>query len=188
MNIQESEYMNKKEDNRIKIVISNMLSCLNRMEKLLVFALSDLRCALQLSDVDRILHAVEISPVPRAPEIVMGLINVQGCVVPVLNIRKLLRLSEIEITLNDQIILVRTASRLLAVLVDNVLGVAEFSRQDIITPKILYPGIEHLEGVTKLEDGILYIYNLDKFLSSKEKSEIEHLVSGDLLIPADRRA
>jgi purine-binding chemotaxis protein CheW len=180
--------MNKREDNRIKIIISNMLPCMNRMEKLLVFTLSDLRCALQLSVVDKILHAVEISPVPHAPEIVMGLINVQGYVVPVLNIRKLLRLSEIEISLNDQIILVRTATRLIAVLVDNVQGVAEFSKQDIIIPEILYPGIEHLEGVTKLEDDILYIYNLDRFLSSEEKSEIEHLVSGDIVIPADQKA
>jgi len=156
-----------------------------RMEKLLIFTLSDLRCALQLSDIERILIAVAISPVPKAPNIVMGLINVHGRIVPVLNIRTLLRLPEIEMTLNDQIIIVRTASRPVAILVDNVQGVAEFSEQDIIAPEELYPGIEYLEGVTKLKDGILSIYNLDRFLSSEEKAEIEHLLTGDTSMPAD---
>jgi purine-binding chemotaxis protein CheW len=159
-----------------------------RTEKLLIFTLSDLRCALQLSDIERILSAVAISPVPKAPEIVMGLINVHGRIIPVLNIRTLLRLPKIEMTLNvnDQIIIARTTSRPVAILVDNVQGVAEFSDQDIIAPEKLYPGIQYLQGVTKLKDGILSIYNLDRFLSSEEKAEIEHLLTGGISMPADR--
>jgi purine-binding chemotaxis protein CheW len=156
------------------------------MEKLLVFALSGLHCALRLSEIERVLHAVEITPVPKAPEIVMGLVNVQGRVIPVLNIRKLLRLPEIETSLNDQIILARTATFPVAILVEKALGVTEFSEQKIIAPAELYPGLEYLEGVTKLKDGILYIYNLDRFLSSAEKSEIEHLLSEGISMPADQ--
>jgi purine-binding chemotaxis protein CheW len=157
-----------------------------RMEKLLIFALSGLRCALRLPDVERILRVVDITPVPKAPEIIMGVVNMQGRIVPVLNIRTLLRLPEIEMTLNDQMIIVRTTSRPVAILVDNVQGVAEFSEQDIIAPEELYPGIEYLEGVTKLKDGILCIYDLDRFLSSEEKAEIEHLLTGGISMPADR--
>jgi purine-binding chemotaxis protein CheW len=156
------------------------------MEKLLVFALSGLYCALRLSEIERVLHAVEITPVPKAPEIVMGLVNVQGRVIPVLNIRKLLRLPEIETSLNDRIILARTSTCPVAILVENVLGVSEFSEREIIAPAELYPGIEYLDGVSKLEDGILYIYNLDRFLSSAEKSEIEHLLSEGISMPADQ--
>jgi purine-binding chemotaxis protein CheW len=156
------------------------------MEKLLVFTLSDLRCALKLSDTERILRAVEISPVPNAPEIVMGLINVQGRVIPVLNIRRLLHLPEIEMTLNDQIIIARTSTRPTAILVNNVQGVVEFSEQEIMVPEELYPGIEYLEGVTKLKDGIIYIYNLDTFLSSEEKTELEDLLTGVTPMPADQ--
>lgn len=156
------------------------------MEKLLVFALSGLHCALRLSEIERVLRAVEITVVPKAPEIVMGLVNVEGRVIPVLNIRKLLRLPKIELSLNDQLILARTSTCPAAILVDNVLGVAEFSEQEIIAPAELYPGIEYLEGVSKLEDGILYIYNLDRFLSSAEKSEIEQLLSDGISLPADQ--
>lgn len=159
---------------------------MSRIEKLLVFALSGLHCALQISDIERILHAVEINPVPKAPKIVMGLVNVQGRVIPVLNIRRLFHLPEIEITLDDQIIICRTTSRPVAILVDNVLGVSELSEKDIIAPDDLYPGMEYLKGVTKLKAGIVYIYNLDRFLSSEENAEIEQLLPGSLTMPADQ--
>ena len=151
----------------------------------MVFVLSGLHCALQLSNIERVLRAVAVTPVPKAPEIVMGLVNIQGRVIPVLNIRKLLRLPEIEPALDDQLILNRTTSISVAILVDNVLGTAEVSEQDIIAPTEIYPGIEYLEGVTKLQDGIIYIYNLDRFLSSAEKTEINILLSGDMPMPAD---
>jgi purine-binding chemotaxis protein CheW len=156
----------------------------SRIEKLLVFTLSGLHCALRLSDIERVLHAVEITPVPKAPKIVIGLINVQGSILPVLNIRHLLHLPTVQTTLNDQIILARSTSFTVAILVDNVQGVAECNEQDIIAAEDLYNGIEHLEGVTNLKDGILYIYNLDAFLSSEERSEIEDLLSGDISKPA----
>jgi purine-binding chemotaxis protein CheW len=157
-------------------------------EKLLVFALSGLPCALRLEDVERVLPAVEISPVPKAPGIILGLINVHGRILPVLNIRPLLCLPEIETGLNNQIILTLTEGCSLAILVDEVLGLAEFSEQDIIGPEELYPGIEYLEGVTKVKDGMLYIYNLGRFLSSEERSEIEHLLSWDRAMPAGQEA
>ncbi len=161
---------------------------MRRLEKLLVFALSGMQCALRLADVERILPAVEISPVPKAPGIVLGLINVHGIILPVLNIRPLLRLPEVETGLNDRIILTRTAGRPLAILVDEVAGLAEFSEQDIVGPEALYPGIEYLEGVTKLKDGILYVYNLDGFLSSEDRAGIENLLSGESAMPAGREA
>jgi purine-binding chemotaxis protein CheW len=156
------------------------------MGSLVVFALSDLRCALQLSDIDRILRAVETSPVPKAPQIVIGLINVQGCIVPVLNIRKLLHLPEIEMTLNDRIIIARTIRFPIAILVDYVQGVVEFNEQEIIAPEKLYPGIEFLDGVTMLKGDIIYIYNLNKFLSLEEEEGIEHLLTGGIPMPADQ--
>ncbi len=161
---------------------------MSRMNKLLVFALPGLRCALPLADIERILHAVEMSPVPNAPEIVMGLVNVHGHVIPVLNIRKLFRLPEIEIRLNDQIIIAHTTRRPVAILVDNVIGVTEYSEQDIITSEELFPGIEYLEGVAKLKDDIIYIYNLDRFLSQEDEAGIEPLLSGAIPLPdGDKR-
>ena len=56
-------------------------------DTLLLFTLSEQRCALALSVVERIVPVVEVTPLPKAPEMVMGLINVRGRAIPVLNIR-----------------------------------------------------------------------------------------------------
>jgi purine-binding chemotaxis protein CheW len=38
--------------------------------------------------VERIVRVVEVTPLPKAPEIVLGVVNVQGQIIPVINIRK----------------------------------------------------------------------------------------------------
>ena len=52
-----------------------------------VFTLDEQRYALRLSAVERIVRAVEVIPLPETPKIVIGMINVQGRVMPVVNIR-----------------------------------------------------------------------------------------------------
>ncbi len=161
---------------------------------LLVFTLSPQLCALPLSVVERIVRAVEIHPLPKAPEVVLGLINVQGRAVPVLNVRKLFRLPYIEMALSDQIIIAHTSGRTVGLLVDNTEGVHEYREEDVITSEELFPGIEYLEGVVKLRGGaplqtmaekpqvfwgaggIVYIYDLDRFLSLEEKAVIDRLL------------
>jgi purine-binding chemotaxis protein CheW len=61
--------------------------------------------------------------------------------------------------------------------VDYTIGVAEYGEQDITLSEELFPGIDYLEGVTKLRDDIIYIYNLDRFLSSEDEAGIESLLS-----------
>ena len=146
-------------------------------DKLLIFAVAGLRCALPLRDIERILRAVAISPVPQAPAIVMGLVNVQGRIIPVLNIRRIFRLPETGITLEDHLIIACTAACPVALLVDAVYSVTEFDEQDIVSPEELFPGIEYLQGVAKLENGIILIYNLDRFLSPEEEADTLRLLS-----------
>lgn len=145
---------------------------MNRSEKLLIFTLSGISCALPLAEIERILRAVEISPVPRAPEVVMGLVNIQGQIIPVLDLRKVLHLPDAEVGLNDQFIVARAKSRPVAILVDSVLGLSELDTAEIVPPDRLYPGIEFLEGVVGLQDGIIYIYDLAKLLTPADSVEI----------------
>jgi hypothetical protein len=56
---------------------------------------------------------------------------------------------------------------------------------DIIVPDEFYSDIEFLRGVAKLQNGVLYIYNLDGFLSSELAAEIVPLLAVDTLSPAD---
>jgi purine-binding chemotaxis protein CheW len=60
----------------------------DKLNQLVVLTLDEQRYALHLSAVERIVRMVEITPLPKAPQIVLGVVNVQGRIVPIVNIRK----------------------------------------------------------------------------------------------------
>jgi len=144
----------------------------DRLSQLVVFSLDEQRYALDLAVVERVVGAVEITPLPKAPEIVLGLVNFQGEVVPVFNVRKRFRLPEREMLLSDRLILARASRRKVALLVDVVSGVIGDVKQRMTTGPAILPGLEYVEGVAKLENGLTLIHNLDEFLSLGEEKAL----------------
>lgn len=136
------------------------------------------RYALRLAQVDRVIRAVEITPLPQAPEIIAGVINVQGQVIPVVNIRKRFRLPEREIIPSDQIVVAHTSRRPVALIVDGTDGVIEFSEHRVVHAGKILPDMEYVDGVAKLEDGMILIHDLDKFLSLEEEKTLDRALSG----------
>lgn len=140
---------------------------------LVLFNLDEQIYALYLSAVRRIVRLVKITLLPKAPEIVLGLINIQGEIIPVVNIRRRFRLPERETNLTDQLIIARTERRVVALVADSVLGVIEYQEEDLIAAEKILPGTEYVEGVVKLKDGIILVHNPDKFLSLDEEKVLE---------------
>jgi CheW-like domain len=77
----------------------------NHRVEILVFEISGLRFALLASDVRELTRAVAIVPLPRAPRIVEGIINVRGSLVPVLDIRRRFHLAQRAASHMDHLIL-----------------------------------------------------------------------------------
>ncbi len=128
---------------------------------LLVFHIDDRRYSVHLEAVERVVRAVEITPLPDAPEDILGVINVYGRIVPVLNVRKRLGLPGKEMELNDQLIIAHTSKWPLALLVDSVSGVLDYPvSQEVPISEILPDGFE-AEGVVKLEEGLAFIEDLE---------------------------
>jgi purine-binding chemotaxis protein CheW len=145
--------------------------------QLVVFALEDQRYALYLSAVERIVRAVEMTPLPKAPEIVIGVINLQGRIIPVFNIRRRFHLPEREIELSDQLIIANAARRTVALVVDTVDGVIERLSEEVTPADQVLPRIEYVEGIVKLENGLVLIHDLDKFLSIDEETKLDEAVN-----------
>ena len=146
---------------------------MNSPSHLLVFSLDEQRYALHLPVVDRVVQIVEVTPVPRAPEIVLGVVNVRGRITCVLNIRKRFRLPERETSLSNQLILAHTSKRSVALVVDNVSGLVEHSPQEVIAAEKIVPRMEYVEGAVKLEGGVILIHDLDRFLSLEEERVLD---------------
>jgi purine-binding chemotaxis protein CheW len=142
------------------------------LSRLVVFTLDEQRYALRLEAVERIVRLVEVSPLPKAPEIVLGVVNVQGRVLPVVNIRRRFRLPDREADLRDQLILAWTSRRPVVLVVDAVGGVVERTGEELIPAGSIVPGTEYVDGVVKLPDRLVLIHDLDKFLSLEEETKL----------------
>jgi purine-binding chemotaxis protein CheW len=141
-----------------------------------VFTLGDQRYALPLSTVERVVRVVEVTPLPQAPDIVLGVVNVQGRVIPVVNPRRRFRLPERGIALTDQLVIAHTTRRPVALVVDAVTGVLEYSGREAVGARDIVPGMEYVEGVVKLADGLVLIHDLDRFLSLDEVTALDRAI------------
>ncbi len=145
---------------------------MSETNQLVAFTLDDCRYAVSLSAVDRAVRLVEVTPLPQAPQIVIGVINLRGRIVPVLNIRARFGLPQREPGLGDQLLIARTSRRTVALVVDDVRGVIECPAHEAIAADEIVSGMEYVTGVLKLEDGMLFIHDLDEFLSLEEEEEL----------------
>ena len=138
-----------------------------------VFRLEQTRYALALAAVERIVRAVAITPLPKAPPIVLGVIDVEGQILPVLNLRRRFRLPEREMGPSDQFIIARTVPRTVTLCIDAAEGVIERPTHTIVQPDSIVPGLDHLQGVIQLEDGLVLIHDLEQFLALDEARALD---------------
>jgi purine-binding chemotaxis protein CheW len=142
------------------------------LNQLVAFTLNRQPYALRLASVRQVLRMVEVTPLPKAPEIVLGVVSLHGTVVPVLSIRRRFGLTEREASLSDQLIVADTAGRMVALVVDEVIGVVERTTEEITEAERIVPGAQYVEGIARLEEGMLFIHDLDRFLSQHEESQL----------------
>ena len=153
---------------------------MSELTQLVIFRLDDERYALPLAIVERIVRAAEVTPLPKAPTIVLGVIDLEGRVLPVLNIRRRFQLPEREISPADQFLIAATESNTVVLVVDEAQGVIERSPTEIVEAAQIAPGLEQIQGVTKLDDGLALIHDLEKFLSLDEARSLDEAMSQEV--------
>lgn len=142
-----------------------------------VFRLDEQRYALKLEAVEKVVRVVELISVPESINYLMGLINVEGRIIPVFDIRTRFRLKPREIDLEDRIIISPTSTGVIAVIVDEVQGIADFKKDDIRDAKDIYPNMDiFVEGVWRSGDDTVLIYDVDKLFPSLSKKELNSFV------------
>ncbi|MBN2030898.1 purine-binding chemotaxis protein CheW [bacterium] len=137
--------------------------------KFVLFSLEHQQFALSLSMVESIARSVEIIPLPNVPDVVQGIINVHGRIIPVVNIRQRFHFPQKEIDLDDHLIIGRTSKRSVAIMVDDVEDIVEIAKNKIIEQEKILPGLDHIEGAAKIENDVIIIHDLEKCLSMDEE-------------------
>jgi purine-binding chemotaxis protein CheW len=145
--------------------------------RLVVFRIDGQRYGLHLPTVDRTLRAVRVTPLPQAPAIVLGVINVEGRVIPVVNTRARFGVAERELLACDILILARTPQRTVALAADAVEGLWKGPLRLTQSADSIFPEIPGLEGVARMEDGLILIHDLALLLSLDEEKELDAAMS-----------
>ncbi|KAF0142547.1 MAG: cheW2 [Stygiobacter sp.] len=146
------------------------------IDKIVLFNLDDLKYAFQLSAVERVVTSVEITPLPKAPDIVLGIVNYQGLIIPVIDIRKRFRLPTKELSLEAQFVIAKTSKRLIVIVVDSVSGVYELGKSQIVDSAEAFPYTVYLSGISKIDSNIVLITDLEKFLTNEEEKILAEIV------------
>lgn len=133
------------------------------------FILGDETYAIDVMQVQEVLRPVEITPVAGSPHYVLGVINLRGNVVTVIDARIRFNLMPIETTDDTRILLVELKEQVVGVLVDRIGEVLQVSQAQIeAAPNVVngdVPG--NLQGVTTRGDKLVEIIDLDKLLAEE---------------------
>jgi len=135
--------------------------------ELLSFQLAQESYAIRLTLVQQIIKMREITPVPRAPEYVLGVISLRGVIIPVFDLRRRLGLARREHTRETRIIVVREGAKSIGLIVDRVRQVVRIPAAGIEPPPPVLGGLEaeYLEGIGRSEGRMLILLHLEKVLA-----------------------
>lgn len=145
---------------------------------IVVFTLDEQRYALPYEDVKRIVRLVAISPLPNPHSDILGVINLQGQVIPVMDIRKKLDLKKREFEMQDLLIVLEKSGRLIALVGDSV-SFQEYQKNEAIQADNVMRGIETVDKIIRDESGVIHLLNVNKILpgqlpdqTNKKEAEI----------------
>jgi purine-binding chemotaxis protein CheW len=141
--------------------------------EVLVFEVGGQRYGLPIADVLELVRAVAITPLPNAPAVIEGIVNVRGRIVPVLDLRARFRLPAKPLDPSDHFIVAAAGPRGVILRVDRATELALVDTAAVQPPETLGPGAAYVAGVAKLEDGMVLIHDLTTFLSAAEAASLD---------------
>ena len=141
------------------------------------FHLESEKYGIKVMQVQEVLRMTEIAPVPGAPHYVLGIINLRGNVVTVIDTRRRFGLSDVENDDETRIVIVESNNNVVGILVDSVAEVVDLKVSEIETA----PNVgndessKYIQGVSSRENELLILVDVNKLLSDEEWQEVASL-------------
>jgi purine-binding chemotaxis protein CheW len=144
------------------------------MIQLVTFKLEEETYGVNVMQVQEVLRVTEIAPVPGAPHYVLGIINLRGNVVTVIDTRNRFGLNPADVTDNSRIVIIEGEGQVVGILVDSVAEVVELRESEIdVAPNV---GNEetarYIQGVHTRKGNLLIVVDINKLLSDEEWADL----------------
>ncbi len=145
------------------------------MTQWITFMLDNEKYGINVMQVREVLRDIEIAPVPGAPSYVLGIINLRGNVVTVIDTRSRFGLPAVEINDESRIIIIETMDQIVGLLVDSIAEVADIPKSQIeLTPNVGNDdSSKYIQGVHSRYGELLILVAVEKVLSDEEWAEME---------------
>ena len=141
------------------------------------FRLDNETYGINVMQVQEVLRYTEIAPVPGAPSYVLGIINLRGNVVTVIDTRQRFGLYSAPVTDNTRIVIIEADKQVVGIMVDSVAEVVYLRQSEVETaPNVGNDeSAKFIQGVCNKNGELLILVELDKMMSEEEWSELERI-------------
>ncbi|MFH1549951.1 MAG: chemotaxis protein CheW [Planctomycetota bacterium] len=148
----------------------------DRAGKYLTFILAEENYGLEILKVREIIGIMDITPVPRTPEFVKGVINLRGKVIPVIDLRLKFGMEEIEKTEETCIIVVDVRGVEMGIVVDKVSEVLDIAGKDIEDAPSFGTNVntEYILGMGKANDKVTILLDIAKVIGDDDLETISN--------------
>jgi purine-binding chemotaxis protein CheW len=143
--------------------------------QLVTFQVGGEEFGLDVFSVHEILRYQAVTPVPRAPAFVEGVLDVRGAVVPVVDLRRRFEVAGVAYTDETRIVLVDFAGERLGLVVDSVTEVLRAPETAVSAPPAYIRGLaaEFMRGIVRHDGRLIILMDLERILSSEERIALE---------------
>ncbi len=141
------------------------------------FRLENETYGIDVMQVREVLRSSEISPVPGAPSYVLGIINLRGNVVTIIDTRARFGLAPRDVDDASRILILEAGDHVVGFLVDSVREVVELRASEIESPPDTGAGdaARFITGLSNRKDGLLILVDAARLLSEEEMAELANL-------------
>lgn len=145
-----------------------------KQQQLVVFSMAKELYGVGIESIHEIVKVPDITEVPDAPPYLVGVINLRGKIVPVVDLRKRLSMPGTERTKASRVLITENTGRLLGLLVDAVSEVLKVQPEAVEPPPdmIASIGVEYIIGVAKIDPRLIILIDLKKVLSIEDMKKV----------------
>lgn len=130
------------------------------------------RFGVNLDAVERVFGRVDIRPLPLAPDVVCGVVNVHGTIAPVVDLQRRFATRDTPPDPGGRLVGVRTPTRLLLLLCDEVEDIVSLAPSAVAAMSAHVCAARPLPGVAVADSGLVYIYDPDQLLLGEEETSL----------------
>lgn len=142
-------------------------------DRVVLFYLGGRRFALPIEHVQEIQQAVALTPLPDEARELVGMINLRGVVVPVIDLRILIGMEEATYGAQTPLVICAAHSHLVALVVDEVEDVVLLPEGCAQEPSSLYSLADKLIGVCRIDDELVFLLDIERLVTKRSASAAE---------------